>query len=327
MFIALTFPAFLLTEIFSGTAIESPVHDSMFVRTRDKEVLPMVTIDPQRCNGDGLCARICAKVFEQDETGSIPRVVRADLCHFCGHCVMICPQNAIRHSDFEPSMIQPVQGDLIPSHEQMREMIVSRRSIRTFQNRPVGRDFIEKVIDGARFAPSAKNTQSTHYTVVEDKKILSAIASETANWLTETAGRLKSPLLRWFYLLGQKHSKEEVERWISQFELIAERMGNGIDTVLFDAPTLLLFHADESVRFANENANLALQNATLIACSLGLGSFYTGYVVLAFTHRKTLGRLVDLPRGHKVFGGLALGFPRIQFSRWIDRRPAEVKWM
>ena len=104
-------------------------------------------------------------------------------------------------------------------------------------------------------------------------------------------------------------------------------MAHDFDTVLFNAPVLVLFHGDTSTRFANENANLALQNATLIASSLGLGSFYTGYVVLAFGHMKSLRRLVRLPRAHGVFAGLALGFPLIRFSRWVDRRPARVTWL
>jgi nitroreductase/NAD-dependent dihydropyrimidine dehydrogenase PreA subunit len=287
----------------------------------------MVTIDPERCNGDGLCARICSKVFEQERSDSVPRIIHADLCHSCGHCVMICPQKAIRHSEFEESMIHPVQRDLVPSYEQMREMVVSRRSIRTFHGRPVEKDLIEKVIDGARFAPSAKNTQSTQFTVVRDKGMIRNITTETADWLTTVAQKLRNPILRRLYLFGQKQGNEEIERWVRQFSLIAGRIRNGVDTVLFDAPALLLFHADKSVRFANENANLALQNATLIASSLGLGSFYTGYVVLAFAHRKTLRRLVELPPRHQVFGGLALGFPQIQFSRWIDRRLANVRWM
>lgn len=287
----------------------------------------MVTIDPERCNRDGLCARICKKVFEQEKEDSIPRVARADLCHSCGHCIMICPQGAIRHSDFEASMVQPVRAGIMPSHDQIREMIVARRSTRTFQDRPIEKTLIEKVIDGARFAPSAKNTQSTHYTVVQEKTALLSVARETAFWLSDMAKKLKNPILRYFYLLRQKHSSEEVERWVRQFELIAERMENGVDTVLFDAPALLLFHADKSVRFANENANLALQNATFVAGSLGLGCFYTGYAVLAFAQRKRLRRMIELPNGHNVFGGLALGFPLIRFSRWIDRRPASVKWM
>lgn len=289
--------------------------------------MPMISIDSERCNRDGLCARICKKVFEQDQADSIPRVVRADLCHSCGHCMMICPQGAIHHSDFEASMIRPVQVEIMPSYDQVKEMIVARRSTRTFQDRSVEKALIEKVIDGARFAPSAKNTQSTHYTVIQGREVLSSIAAETAAWLGDMAGKLKNPFFRYFYLLGQKHSSEEVERWVRQFELIAERMGKGLDTVLFGAPALLLFHADKSVRFANENANLALQNATFVAGSLGLGTFYTGYVVLAFAHRKTLCRMIGLSHGHKVFGGLALGFPLIRFSRWIDRRPANVQWL
>lgn len=286
-----------------------------------------ITIDAEQCCRDGLCAQICRKVFEQDEPESIPRVVRADLCHSCGHCMMICPKGAIAHSDFDQSTVQPVHGELLPSYEQTMEMIVARRSIRTFQGRPVPRDLIEKIIDGARFAPSAKNTQSTHYTVLQDKRLLAGVALGTAGWLETVSRKLKNPFLRRVYMLGQKQSDEEIGRWIRQFDLIAERMDKGIDTILFDAPVLLLFHGDKSLRFANENANLALQNATLIACSLGLGSFYTGYVVLALVHTKALRGLVELPQGHTVFGGLAVGFPRITFATWLDRKPATVRWM
>ena len=37
--------------------------------------MPIVTIDPQRCKKDGLCVRICEKVFEQKLEGSVPVVL------------------------------------------------------------------------------------------------------------------------------------------------------------------------------------------------------------------------------------------------------------
>ena len=108
---------------------------------------------------------------------------------------------------------------------------------------------------------------------------------------------------------------------------MAEKMRRNVDLVLFGAPLLLLFHADETMRSADVNATLALHNATMLASSLGLGSFYTGYVVTACSHDSTIPRLVELPRKQRVYGGLALGYPAIQFSRWIDRRPAQIRWL
>ena len=166
------------------------------------------------------------------------------------------------------------------------------------------------------------------FIVVRDRSLLRAIAQTTAEWLHKIAGRLKNPVWRKFYLLvGATKDEEEVKRWATQFDDIAERMGKDIDLVLYHAPALILFHADKRIRFANENANLAVQNATLVACSLGLGSFYTGYVVLAYKHDRTMRKLLPLPEKHRVYGGLALGYPAVRFSQWIERNPAKITWL
>lgn len=289
--------------------------------------MSIVTIDPQRCKKDGLCVRICEKVFAQEAEGSPPAVVHEEHCNSCGHCVLLCPSGAITQTDCPPEKVHPVKREILPSYESMREIIIARRSIRTFQKRVVEKEIIEKVIDGARFAPSAKNTQSTQFIVIQDKTLLHALASTTAEWLGKTAKQLKNPLMRKLYLLRGEKNAEEVTRWISQFELIAKRMQSGSDPILFNAPVLVLFYADQSASFAEANANLAVQNATLIASSLGLGTFCTGYLVAACTRDKTVHRLLKLPRNHKVYGGLALGYPEITFSKWIERNPAIITWM
>jgi len=289
--------------------------------------MPIVTIDPERCRKDGLCVSICQKVLSWEGKGSVPVVAHEGSCNSCGHCVMICPSGAIRQVDCPPENIHPVQKNLIPSYEQVREMIVSRRSTRAFQKRPVEKEIIEKVIDSARFAPSAKNSQSTRFIVIQDKTLLRAIASGTAKWLGKAAKKLKNPVWRKLYLLRAAQDTETVARWVGQFELILEKMHQDIDLVLFEAPVLLLFHADSTVRFANENANLSLQNAAFAASSLGLGNFYTGYVVLACNNDKTIPKLLGLSGKHKIYGGLTLGYPEITFSKWIDRKPAEIAWM
>jgi len=288
--------------------------------------MPLVAIDPERCKRDGLCQRICQKVFSLEAEGGIPSVAHEESCNSCGHCVLVCPSGAVSQAHSPPEKIHEVRTDLLPSYEQVREMIVSRRSIRTFQERTVPRDIVEKVIEGARFAPSLKNSQSTRYIVIQDKTLLRAIASHTAQWLGKVAKRLKNPFWRKLYMLRGTKDIEQVRQWISQLDVMASKMRQGTDLVLFGAPLLLLFHADQTMRSADVNATLALHNATLVASSLGLGGFYTGYIVTACAHEPLLPRLVELPKGHSIYGGLALGYPAIRFKRWIDRECAQVTW-
>jgi nitroreductase len=50
-------------------------------------------------------------------------------------------------------------------------LILSRRSIRQFKPEPVSREILEKLVNAARLAPSAANTQPLEYIVVDDKEL------------------------------------------------------------------------------------------------------------------------------------------------------------
>jgi len=59
------------------------------------------------------------------------------------------------------------------------EAIRTRRSVRSFTANPVPREIIERIIDGARLAPSANNIQSWEFVVVTDQATRERIASLT----------------------------------------------------------------------------------------------------------------------------------------------------
>ncbi|MHB8110474.1 MAG: nitroreductase family protein [Syntrophorhabdaceae bacterium] len=286
----------------------------------------LISINQDKCKKDGLCIRICPKVFSPDITG-IPIAARPQFCNGCGHCLLICPAGAIQIRDISSDRIHPVEAGLLPSFEQVREMIRARRSIRNFLGKPVDKELIEKIIDAARLAPSAKNTQSTRFTVIQDPEVLKKIAVMSAQWIGRSARKLRNPVIRTIFLMRGLITKDEFDRWISQYEMTAHNMEKGIDTILYNAPLLILFHSAKRTRFADVNANLALQNATFAGHALGIGSFYTGYVVSACTHDRAIPDMLGIPRGHRVFAGLAMGHTRVAFKHWIDRTKDDVKWI
>jgi len=53
--------------------------------------------------------------------------------------------------------------------------IETRRSIRNFLDRPIERDIIEKLVIEAQYAPTWKNAQTTRFTAITDKAVLSEI--------------------------------------------------------------------------------------------------------------------------------------------------------
>ena len=56
------------------------------------------------------------------------------------------------------------------------ELITTRRSTRTFSSRPLEKEILEKLVEAGRYAPSGGNSQTTHFFVITDRKVLDQLA-------------------------------------------------------------------------------------------------------------------------------------------------------
>jgi nitroreductase/NAD-dependent dihydropyrimidine dehydrogenase PreA subunit len=296
--------------------------------------MPKIIIDHELCKKDGMCARVCpANIFVQREKLTIPEIIDDSCCISCGHCAAVCPSDAISHSEFPKGAINPIRLEIMPSEDQVIELMKSRRSIRAFRDKPIDRVTIEKIVDGARFAPSGHNSQSTEYVVVQDRAILRKISALVIEYLKFEIKRLSNPFFRTLALLADKELAESGLNEIPGFKRVIRWFEEGADPILFGAPALLVFHARRTDGFADVNAQLALHNASLIAHALGIGHFYTGYVIspsrapMARTWNRRIPDLIGIPPANKMHGALALGYPVPKFKNWIERKPAQVLWV
>lgn len=287
-----------------------------------------ITINPDSCKKCGTCVLSCPEtIFVQKEKDSIPEFTHEELCFSCGHCVAVCPQGAITHMDFPQGSIKAVNQEILPSLEQIFEMVRTRRSIRAFKDKPVEKELIEKIIDGARFAPSGHNVQSTEFVVVQNKDMLNKIVELTASYFAKTAKQFRNPIIRMLLLMVARNEVEGALHLLPDFDRVVNEVQNRKDTVLFNAPTLLVFHADKSIDKSDVNASLALHNASLVIQGLGIGSFYAGYLVSACKRDNSIPNLLSIPNSHKIYGALAFGYPKFKYKNWMERRPPKIKWV
>lgn len=295
--------------------------------------MDIITIDHSRCKKDGICARVCPKgIFVQREKLAIPELVDEASCIACGQCVAICPQSAVSHSEFPATAIQAIQFEQIPSTGQVMELLKTRRSIRAFRDKSLAKDTLETIIDGARFAPSGHNSQSTEFLVVQDKDVLNQVTAMVIEYLKFEVKRFENPFFRTIALLAARESAESGLHEIPGFKHMIQTFESGADPILNGAPVLLVFHARRTVGFADVNAQLALQNASLVAHSLGIGHFYTGWVLapcrapMARAWNERIPTLLGIPPGNVLYGALALGYPIPRFKNMIDRKPPHIRW-
>ena len=295
-----------------------------------------VTIDPERCKKDGLCAMICPDaVIQQDEKVTIPKISNEHMerCIACGQCMAICPQGAISHSEFPPTTIRAIPFEQMPTTEQVLTLLKTRRSIRAFRDKPLAKDTIETIIDGARFAPSGHNSQSTEFLVVQDRAVLNEVSATVIEYLKFEIKRFSNPLFRTMALLADRDLAESGLHEIPGFKRMIQMFESGADPILNGAPVLLAFHARRTVGFADVNAQLALQNASLVAHALGIGHFYTGWVLspcrapMARAWNRRIPDLIGIPHGNELYGALALGYPIPRFKNMIERKSPQIRWV
>lgn len=257
-------------------------------------------IDAERCNLCGICVDTCPGGVLLSGDQAPPRPEHAQLCIACGHCVAVCPQGAVSHPALAAERFLPQAEQGPDLAQRLLDLMLTRRSTRVFRQKPVAKETLEALVQAACLAPSAHNTQSPQYLAVADPESLRELGDLTAAFLDSLARRLGHPLLGRLMALFAADAVAGAQPLLPAFRRTAADWQEGKDTILHGAPALLLCHSTRRVTFAEANAQLALQNAALMAHALGLGSFFTGFVVAACQHNRKLPWLLGIPPEHTV---------------------------
>ena len=169
--------------------------------------------------------------------------------------------------------------------------------------------------------------------MVQERAVLNQVSAMVIEYLKFEIRRFANPLFRTLALLADREKAESGLHEIPGFKQMTRLFESGADPVLYGAPVLLAFHAQRTVGFADVNAQLALQNASLVAHSLGIGHFYTGWVLspcrapMARAWNRRIPDLIGIPSGNELHGALALGYPIPRFKNMIERKPPQIIWV
>jgi len=288
-----------------------------------------IAINQEICRKCGLCVEACIHAkLEQPDRSAAPRVAEDMDCIACGHCMAMCPTGALSHSAFASGSIRPLDAVLLPTADQMMEALRARRSYRKFKDERIPREKLEQVVEAARLAPSAHNTQTTSFIVVEDPEMLKRVVDLTIKFLDGVAKYFRHPIKgRVAKLLGGDQVKG-VLPMIPVFEGVVEMAKQGAELpMLLDAPAWIVFHSAKNAGYGTVNASCAMQNAMLLADRLGLGTFFTGFLVAPAMRGFLLHDLLGLDHEQEIHGALAVGVPRLSYKNWASKKPANVRWM
>ncbi len=269
----------------------------------------LINVDQELCTQDGHCVAECPAriILMIDETPTVPADVE-DSCIDCGHCVAVCPSAALTLKDLGPEECLPVEKSLLLSEKHVEHVLRSRRSIRTFKNKPVERELLQKVIDIARFAPTASNRQPVHWMVLQQEIDVKKVITLVVDWMK-------------YVITADPELAAD-----RNFEKIVEAQEAGIDRICRGAQHLVFCYADKTLPSAETDCAIAMTYLELTLPAFGLGDCWGGYVNYASKWWPPLKKYLNIPEETDVFAVAMVGYPKYRYHRMPKRNPALIQW-
>ena len=158
------------------------------------------------------------------------------------------------------------------------QTISNRRSHRAYKADQLPEDVLAAILKAGLEAPSARNRQPWHYSVVQNAELIQEVHDEAARKMTAETGspRFKDPEFQIFY----------------------------------HAPTVIFIFADKDFYWSHVDSGIAVENMALAAEGLGVGSVILGLPLPAFKGdgADELRSRLGCPEGYDFVVALALGY-------------------
>ncbi len=158
------------------------------------------------------------------------------------------------------------------------KVIKSRRSTRAFKSEQIKKEELDMILESAMYAPSGHNTQPWHFTVIQNREVISHINSISKQVMAT------SPI-EWIKNAG---SKPEYD-------------------ITYNAPTLIIISGRTDAITWRTDCDAAIQNMLIAAESLNVGSCWLGFATFGFKIEGEAEK-IGIPKGYEPFYGVVLGY-------------------
>lgn len=264
--------------------------------------MPILGIDYEKCVECMECVKDCPVfLYHKNEDGKIIFEDKHKRCILCGHCIAVCPEDAILHEGMgETATFEGIEDPKnFLSYDNLFNALRSLRVIRRYKEKKVPEELVDKILDVMRYAPTGANVWSESFTVISDPEKLRNLSTS----IRETIESDK----RWNAMFGKT------------FKILED---SGMD-LFFNASHLIVVHTPMPLKMNYINIGNIITYGRLAAQSLGLGTCYHGWTQLALEINAKMKR--SLKASGTTACAFTLGYPDVKYHRIPPRDPKRVR--
>lgn len=180
------------------------------------------------------------------------------------------------------------------------KIIRQRRSIRSFKDQQIKEEELQAVLEAGMYAPHAGD-QAWHFTVIQNKELLDRLN------------------------LAAKEAARQME-----MEHLRELGNDETFNCLYGAPTLVIVSGNEQTPIPLEaDCAAATQNMLLAAESMGLGTCWIFFVLLAFhaSQGAKWRKELKIPDGYKPYYSAVIGYKQDAAIHIPGRKPDLITYI
>ncbi len=212
----------------------------------------------------------------------------------------------------------------------VEKVIFERRSIRAFKKTPLPDFMIRRLLEAARFAPSAGNSQPWKFIVVKSPDILEAMekdAIKTAKLFMWFLDYTRNP---WRKMILKPWAKFIIRLRYNELHPVPmgllRSIANEECPVFHHAPTLILLLEDRrGVSSPPTDIGICGQNMVLAAHSMGAGTCWIGLIKLLM-YRPKWKKYFGVKYPYRLNDCIAVGWPKVKADGQVPREKQEVQW-
>lgn len=255
----------------------------------------MITVDTEKCTQCGICISNFEGYCILNDNGT--PLIDYEICNQCQKCISLCPNQAILMNNVRPHKIE--EFDRI-DYDDLITLLKYRRSTKSFVQKDIPKNIIEKIVDSAKYAPN--QNKNIDILIINDPQIIKTIDKNALKFVNRWYGILFSfkPITGFISLFA--NSLHVIKKKMARDLLIKKKI------VKENTNVLLVAIGNPRTPVTEMSAQYLLGTMILSAVSLNIGCTLMDSLKLTINNNKKIIKQLGIKNTDKALGVLALGY-------------------